>query len=832
MVFRFRHPLLVVVAPFVLLSHVSHAADTARSAVPARVSDGLSMLRWMQNADDALAPQSQLPTAYFRIPEGNTAAALGAEEIAPGIARIRKSSADLLRFGAQHQDLSFELNPPLHLLNDRIGKFIRKQGAYAQGVTGEGAFVGIADTGLDVTHPDFRDDQGKSRVAWLLDLSRRPRGTHADVEDRFKIRNGAGAEIGAVYTGADIDALIANGTPNEVPTDVNGHGSHVTSIAAGGRGGPKSTTDFSGVAPGAKLIVVRLTRSANPGIETDDLVTAARFIFDRADAEGKPAVVNMSLGTDFGPHDGSLLWEQAIASNIGPSKPGHVIVAAAGNSGSIQDPIHQSVFVTEGSVMRVPIESPGGARAGRVQVWLTKRPGAEIDVGLEGADGGTWIDPVAPGNEQGKSGTGFTASVFNGSTAASPVPKGSNGAVALWSGTWPKGAYNVVLKGKGNVELYLQTYGDADLVGPTRFRFGVRAGTINLPASHPNILSVGCTVSRPKWKSISKDVLGPVAPNVDLAGALPALGRREIEEGEMCFFSSAGPNANGVPKPEIAAPGAGVIAAMSGQAGPDAPASIFATEQCPENPKTGKVDSRCLQIDANHAVSSGTSMSSPVVAGVAALLLSKNPKLTQGEMTALLQAGARPFRGPAPYMSQSGPGEVDAVGALDALQRFADPKTALPSAAASWIALSTDYVAADRNTPTVATLELRTADGSERADVFDPARLKATVLVDGAPVEPLPTITRVAPGLFRFNYTPAAGLGGRNALIGASFDGTPIVAPRSLPIAADGWRALYAPRGLGGCSTGASSSSPSAPMMGLGLGLVLAYALRRRRHRS
>src|SRR5262249_42825509 len=149
---------------------------------------------------------------------------------------------------------------------------------------------------------------------------------------------------------------------------------------------------YPGIAPKADIVFVRVTRGVSDGIENDDLVTAVNFMFDRATAENRPMVVNMSLGSDFGPHHGTFLLEKAIAAQVGPDHPGHIVVAAAGNSGSIAEtPIHQSVRVTPGATMRVPIAT-GGADAGGVMVWVTLRQGADLKIGLDGPDG-EWIAP-------------------------------------------------------------------------------------------------------------------------------------------------------------------------------------------------------------------------------------------------------------------------------------------------------------------------------------------------------------------------------------------------------------------------------------------------------
>lgn len=821
-------------ALLLVLAATSFFARPGLAEPPRASSDGLAMLRLLRgDADRAFAPTSGHIGALFELPPGVRGSDLGVDEVSPGIGRIRGTSAQLQGFAQTHPGLRLEVAPPLRLLNDRIGRYTRSAQARVDGIDGTGVYTGIADTGLDVTHPDFLDENGKSRVAWLLDLSQKPRGVYPDVEKAFQITLSTGEVRGAVFAGTDIDAIIADPKKGPLPQDLNGHGTHVASIAAGNGGLGANKTGYVGMAPKSKLVVVRLTRGTYSGIETDDLVTAARFIFDRADADKKAAVVNMSLGTDFGPHDGSLLWERTLAANVGPDKPGHVIVAAAGNSGSIDDPIHQSVYVSPGTKMRVPLFAPDAAVNGRVQIWITKRKGANLDVGLEGPDG-EWIAPIGPNSEQGKNTDGYNAGIFQGASDRSPVPEGSNGAVVVWSGAWPAGTYNVTLEGNGVAELYMQTYGDADGRGhgPVRFVAGVREGTINLPASHPSIIGVGCTINRARWHAVTGADIGPVVPGVDSVGGLPTNQTRDPAEGEICWFSSAGPNALGTPKPEIAAPGGAVVAAMSGQAKPGEPQSIFTNPGCPLT-KTGASDLRCLQVDDRHAVSSGTSMSSPVVAGAVALLLQKDPTLTQDKVVALLQAGAHAFRGAAPFQAQSGPGEVDAIGSLDALARMNTPALALPARDRSWISLSVDHVAADGSTPVVAYVELRTADGAHGADLFESNRLQPVVLIDNVPVTTPVGIARKAPGLFTFTYTAPPGLGGRTMTFGASFDNAEIVAPRSIPVAADGWRASYGSSAKGSCGVaGVGTGGTGGVGAGLGLGLLGLALARRRRFRS
>lgn len=828
------------------------STQVSRSAEPPSTSlrvsgaaNGIDLVRRLgSHASETLAPTSGVIGALVAIPPGARGADLGVDEIAPGIGRLRATAEGLDAFALAHPGLRLEVAPPLHTLLDKAGQWVMSATArQARGADGRGVLIGVADTGVDVTHPDMLDAQGHSRVAWLLDLSLKPLGVHKDLEAQFAIKDREGNAYGAVLDAAMIDAQLAaikDGTCVETstslctPIDEVGHGTHVAGIAASsGNGDP-----YPGMAPAADVVFVRVTRANGEGIENDDLVNAVRFMFDRADAAKKPMVVNLSLGSDFGPHDGSFLWEQAIASFVGPAHPGRAIVAAAGNSGSIlESPIHQSVSVTRGARARVPVRT-GGADRGAVQIWVTLRPGADIAIGLEGPDG-EWIVPQGPGEQRGKNTSDYNAAVIYGGAPDSPVPTASRGAVVIWSGKWPSGTYQVTLEGSGVAELYLQGLGDSALGSQRQasFTHGVREGTINLPATHPSIIGVGCTVNRARWISQAGTDVGLRVPLLDPSGGLPVIenGRyrfRDLEEGEICWFSSAGPSAAGVPKPEIAAPGALVVSAVSRTATPDRSTSIFNNPSCPDG-TNGTKDPRCLLVDDQHGIAVGTSMSSPMVAGVVALLLQRDPTLTQDKVVALLQGGAHRFRGSAPYGDQSSPGEVDAVGALDALDLMQDPKLQLPSAGHSWLVTSSDWVAADGSTPLTAIVELRTEDGAHRADFFDASRLAATVTIDGEPVTPPPTLTRRGPGVWFYSWTPPRGRGGGFATFGATFDGAPITAPRTLPIATDRWNSAYPSHGAGsGCGVGLAPPTHGVVLPSLAAFGLIAFAGARRRRRA
>lgn len=812
-------------------------ADPPRASFP----DGADVLRVLgPNARAALAAAPSGPLgALVRIPPGATAASLGIRQVAPGIGEIRGEAATLLGFAQQHPDVGLEVSPPLHLLMSSAGVWTRAVDARkTYGVDGTGTLVGVADTGIDITHPDFMDENGHTRIAWLLDLSLKPIGLHPDLEAKYGIKDDQGNLIGgAVLAASEIDQLLKDGKKG--PIDDVGHGTHVASIAAGnGGGGP-----YIGIAPKAGLVIARVTRAGTESIDNNDLVDGVAFLFDVADSMSMPIAVNLSIGGDFGSHDGQMLWEQALASNVGATHPGHALVVAAGNSGSIVDtPIHESVRASAGSTVRVPIvvakkcvtdpagdtQCDGSPLSGAVQVWVALRSGANVRIGIDGPDG-TWISPIDENSSLGKNvGQANSGVIFGAGQPNSPIPNGSRGAIALWSGSFPPGTYSITVDGDGTVDMFLQATGDAQ--SRAYFAAGVREGTINLPATSPSLIGVGCTVNRITWTSIARVPVSLRVPLLDAAGGYPAPNNQtvEISNGDVCWFSSAGPTVTGVPKPEISAPGGVVVAAMSAQAPPGVGSSIFTNPNCPV--KNGTKDPRCMQVDDHHGVAVGTSMSAPMAAGAAALLFQRDPTLTQDAISVLLQAGAHPFRGGAPFEDQGGPGELDVKGSLDAYDQLKNPALSLPALGASWVTLSSDYAAADGSTPVTAILELRTDGGAHRADLLDPSRLVASVAIDGAPTGDAPAIARRAPGVYVYQYTPPPGLGGSSLTLGATFDGQPIVAARTIPIAADIWTGTYSSRAKGGCTI-AREKGPDSRFAWCSSLAVLALALGRRRAR-
>jgi subtilisin family serine protease len=112
---------------------------------------------------------------------------------------------------------------------------------------------------------------------------------------------------------------------------------------------------------------------------------------------------------------------------------------------------------------------------------------------------------------------------------------------------------------------------------------------------------------------------------------------------DIAAFSSEGPLRNGALKPDIAAPGAFIVSALSAETADKASAAA-----------------RQWHVDHRHTVMAGTSMSSPFVAGLVALMLQRRPDLTPEVAKDLLKRASRiPGQPPGAFDPKWGAGLVD-----------------------------------------------------------------------------------------------------------------------------------------------------------------------------
>ena len=259
---------------------------------------------------------------------------------------------------------------------------------------GEGVLIGVVDFGFDLSHPNFRNADGTTRVTEIWDQL----GQY-----------GLSAPYGYGQAYKEVDINQALRTENVFATlgydlfkgsnpAYGTHGTHVADIAAGNGQG----TGTPGFAPKAELMFVAATAPMPAGIteagkgmgESDNIIDAVRYIFERSN--GRPTVVNLSLGTHAGPHDGKGLIERSIDTLV-DAEPNRAVVIAAGNS--YMEDSHQSGRLEPGTYVDVEWGVPHDVPpqiVTEVQTWYPKdakvrvelyAPGGQFLGGADPADG-------------------------------------------------------------------------------------------------------------------------------------------------------------------------------------------------------------------------------------------------------------------------------------------------------------------------------------------------------------------------------------------------------------------------------------------------------------
>lgn len=183
---------------------------------------------------------------------------------------------------------------------------------------GSGVLVGIVDSGIDIFHPDFRNEDGTTRIRELWDQ------TVPNETESFFNR-------GQIFTSEDINRALAENDRSFPSRDLSGHGTHVAGIAAGN--GRASQGRQKGVAPASSLLIVKLGNVFPEGFpRTTELMLGMEYCVRRSIEWQLPLAMNISFGNSYGSHDGTSLLETYIDNLAGLGRT--TICIGSGNEGN------------------------------------------------------------------------------------------------------------------------------------------------------------------------------------------------------------------------------------------------------------------------------------------------------------------------------------------------------------------------------------------------------------------------------------------------------------------------------------------------------------------
>lgn len=481
-----------------------------------------------------------------------------------------------------------------------------------QAYTGKNIVVGIIDAGFDYSHPAFLDTSGN----------------HSRLIKVWEQKSAGVPPSGYSYGNELTDSASLYNDGNDV--DLFSHGSHVAGIAAGsGYGSSSNGSKYRGVAFESDLIFVGIKPDQDQWTTTgaSNIIDGINYIFHYADSVGKPAVVNLSWGCSMGPHDGTSLFSQAVDNLTGAGK---IFVCAAGNNGSSNIHLNKT-FSTSDTLLKsvVSFSTYLGSKKTWVDAWgdAGKNYCAEIQL-YSGSTPGNSTGMICPDDsvhELFLIGTDNDTCYVTITTSSTDF----NGRPRIFFDFYSKTANRVVLSIKGNngtinswmgyVKDYTGYYGNfvsGSLPGSVS---GDKNMTLSDFASTHSAVAAAAYASKTTFTNIDGQYTSYSS---------------YVTEGNIAPFSSHGPTADSLTKPDIAAPGLVLVSAINSYdttyyTGGANRADVITCYNDTINSRT-----YC------YAAMMGTSMASPMTSGIIALMLEANPTLTPGLVKYLINATA------------------------------------------------------------------------------------------------------------------------------------------------------------------------------------------------
>lgn len=399
----------------------------------------------------------------------------------------------------------------------------RVLGSEGFNVSGEGILLGIIDSGIDYFHQDFRKEDGTTRILEIWDQ------TIEGIPPE-------GCFCGANYSEAQINEALRQETKLEglklVPSvDILGHGTAVAGIAAGN--GRASKGKYTGVASGAELIVVKAGRDPEGegmlplGATNAQIILGIDYILQQAIKRDKPVAIISGFGINEGQHDGNEMLERYIdyASLLWRTN----IVVGVGNQANKDS--HASGVIRQGG-------------SADVDIFIDEAQPYYYLVLVYGLEDELEVEMQSPRGEK--------TNILSNKVKNEAFILGSNSVLVNFTGP------NVVTN-KQQITIYIDKFEGKDVdVGTWKLKI---LGKQILDGSY-NIWGTSINPLKRQTRFLNPDPFRTLTVPSTSVG-VTSVGAFDGLTGQIANFSGRGKGLNEVVKPEIVAPGVGVIAPTS-----------------------------------------------------------------------------------------------------------------------------------------------------------------------------------------------------------------------------------------------------------------------------
>ena len=496
-----------------------------------------------------------------------------------------------------------QIGTKVHQLMDKVRTATMADSVFAghdlpQAFMGTGVVIGVIDGGFDYGHPAFYNlDKNAFRVKRVWNQN----------------DQGGTPPEGFTY-GTELkteEEILNAGCDRNDAT----HGTHVAGIASGA---DTLKNTYFGVAPDADLVFVSMSKQ-NQAASNVEISDGIKYIYDYAESVGKPCVINMSLGTHVGPHDGTSSFDKIADILQGKGK---LLVGAVGNEGDKLMHVSKTFGENLKDSLSTFIQFIPGIAAGNIDIWgdedmkftlqfhvyktSTNKICKYFDIiDVSDPDGNEVLHSLSMAKD-------YVKGTIHVVTEISPINNKPHAYISLGVSAVDGDCYVAIsikpqTPGSVNVwtEAAMTTFDNYYVPGYVKGNNSSTAGEIG--GSGKKIISVGAYTSKNRYNDFSGQAYST---------------KEKLDR--LVSYSSCGPTPDGRMKPDITAPGSMVASAISN----------YYRSAVVANKVNWQGE------EYIYGFMEGTSMAAPCVTGILATWLQASPDLTPERVRRILKETA------------------------------------------------------------------------------------------------------------------------------------------------------------------------------------------------